>query len=74
MGDVTRTELGWPAIAFVFAIALFGVVLVGRTPTWPIYVTILACGVSQFLEYSRGPTPAQKTNSKMWTMSNSPKK
>jgi hypothetical protein len=36
MGDVTRTELGWPAIAFLLAIALFGIVLVGRAPTWPI--------------------------------------
>lgn len=42
MGDVTRTELGWPAIAFLFAIALFGIVLVGRAPTWPIYVTVLS--------------------------------
>ena len=41
MGDVTRTELEWPAIAFLFAIALFGIVLVGRAPTWPIYVTVL---------------------------------
>jgi hypothetical protein len=42
MINKVHTELGWPAVAFVFVIALFGVVLVGHAPKWPIYVTILA--------------------------------
>jgi hypothetical protein len=28
-------------IAFLFVIVMFGVVLIGHTPKWPIYVTIL---------------------------------
>jgi hypothetical protein len=35
-------SLGWPAIAFLFVIVVFGVVLIGHAPKWPIYVTILA--------------------------------
>jgi hypothetical protein len=34
--------LGWAAALFVFVIALFGVVLIGHMPKWPIYVSILA--------------------------------
>ena len=41
MRDSRKIELGWPAIAFLFAIVLFGVVLIGHIPTWAIYVTIL---------------------------------
>ena len=33
---------GWPAIAFLFVIVVFGVVVIGHTPNWLIYVTILA--------------------------------
>jgi len=36
-----RTGLGWDAVAFLFAIALLGVVLIGHIPKWPIYFTIL---------------------------------
>jgi hypothetical protein len=35
-------SLGWAAVDFLFVIVVFGVVLVGHAPTWPIYVTILA--------------------------------
>jgi hypothetical protein len=41
MRDNANTELAWPAVAFLFVITLFGVVLVGHMPKWPIYVTIL---------------------------------
>jgi hypothetical protein len=34
--------LGWAAALFVLVIALFGVVLIGHTLKWPIYVSILA--------------------------------
>jgi len=33
--------LGWPAVAFLVAIVVFGVVVIGHMPKWPIYVTIL---------------------------------
>ena len=33
--------LGWAAVAFLFVIAVFGVVVIGHMPKWPIYVTIL---------------------------------
>jgi len=33
--------LGWPALTFLFVIVVFGVVIIGHTPKWPIYVTIL---------------------------------
>jgi len=33
--------LGWAALAFLFVIVVFGVVLIGHAPKWPIYVTIL---------------------------------
>jgi hypothetical protein len=33
--------LGWTAVAFLFVIVVFGVVLIAHTPKWPIYVTIL---------------------------------
>jgi hypothetical protein len=36
-----RAGLGWATIAFLFVIVMFGVVLIGHTPKWPIYVTIL---------------------------------
>jgi hypothetical protein len=36
-----RAGLGWAAVAFLFVIVLFGVVLIGHMPKWPIYVTIL---------------------------------
>jgi hypothetical protein len=42
MRNNANTELGWPAVAFVFVIALFGIVLIGHAPKWPIYVTALA--------------------------------
>jgi uncharacterized membrane protein (UPF0136 family) len=36
-----RDGLGWATIASLLVIVLFGVVLIGHTPKWPIYVTIL---------------------------------
>jgi hypothetical protein len=42
MRNNANTELGWPAVAFLFAIAVFGVVLIGHEPKWPIYVSVLA--------------------------------
>jgi hypothetical protein len=45
MRDNANTELGWPAVAFLFAIAVFGVVLIGHAPKWPTYVSVLVwCG------------------------------
>ena len=41
MRDNTNSELGWPAVAFMFAIAVFGVVLIGHELKWPIYVSVL---------------------------------
>jgi hypothetical protein len=41
MKDDANTGLGWAAVAFVFVITLFGVVLIGHAPKWPIYATIL---------------------------------
>jgi hypothetical protein len=41
MRNNVNTELGWAAVAFLFAIVVFGVVLIGHAPKWPIYVTIL---------------------------------
>lgn len=41
MRDYTKTELGWPAVAFLFVIALFGVVLIRHEPKWPIYLSIV---------------------------------
>jgi hypothetical protein len=41
MRDNANTGLGWAAVAFVFVITLFGVVLIGHAPKWPIYATIL---------------------------------
>jgi hypothetical protein len=42
MRDNANTELGWPAVAFLLAITVFGVALIGHAPKWPIYVTVLA--------------------------------
>ena len=33
--------LGWAAVAFLSVIVVFGAVLIGHAPKWPIYVTIL---------------------------------
>ena len=41
MTDSAKTGLGWAAVAFVSVIALFGIVLIGHAPKWPIYVSIL---------------------------------
>ena len=41
MTDNSNTGLDWPAIAFLFAIVVFGVVLIGHEPKWPIYVSVL---------------------------------
>ena len=41
MRDNSNMELGWPAVTFVFVIAVFGVVLIGHEPKWPIYVSVL---------------------------------
>jgi len=37
-----RAGLSWAAVAFLFVITVFGVVVIGHMPKWPIYVTILA--------------------------------
>jgi hypothetical protein len=42
MTENTNTALGWPALAFLFAIVMFGVVLVGEAPKSPIYAAVLA--------------------------------
>jgi hypothetical protein len=36
-----RYGLGWTAVVFLFVIVVFGVVLIGHAPKWPIYVTVL---------------------------------
>jgi hypothetical protein len=36
-----RAGLDWAAVALLFAIVVFGVVLIGHAPKWPIYITIL---------------------------------
>jgi hypothetical protein len=41
MRDDTQAGLGWAAVAFVFVIALFGIILIGHAPKWPIYVSVL---------------------------------
>lgn len=41
MRDTANIELGWPAVAFLFAVVVFGVVLIGHEPKWPIYVSVL---------------------------------
>lgn len=41
MRDSANSDLGLPAVAFLFAIVIFGVVLIGEEPKWPIYVTVL---------------------------------
>jgi hypothetical protein len=41
MRDVTNTGLGWLTATFLVVIAVFGIVLIGHAPKWPIYVTIL---------------------------------
>ena len=41
MRDSAKNDLGLPAVAFLFAIVIFGVVLIGEEPKWPIYVTVL---------------------------------
>jgi hypothetical protein len=37
MRNNANTELGWPVAAFLIAIAVFGIVLIGHAPKWPIY-------------------------------------
>jgi hypothetical protein len=70
MGEATRTEPGWPAVVFLFAVALFGSVLVGRAPTWPIYVTILAWWGFVIFRIFQSP-PAGKPNQQDRAWSNS---
>jgi hypothetical protein len=41
MRDATNIGFGWLSAIFVVVIAVFGVVLIGHAPKWPIYVTIL---------------------------------
>ena len=41
MRDNANNALGWPAVAFLLAIAVFGVVLIGQEPKWPIYASVL---------------------------------
>jgi hypothetical protein len=35
------TGVGWTATLFFVVILLFGIVLIGHAPKWPIYVSIL---------------------------------
>ena len=58
MRDNTNTELGWPAVAFMFAIAVFGVVLIGHEPKWPIYVSVLVWWGSLY----QGPCESEGAN------------
>jgi Flp pilus assembly protein TadB len=36
-----RAGLSWAAVALLFVITVFGVVVIGHIPKWPIYVTIM---------------------------------
>ena len=58
MRDNANTELGWPAVAFLFAIAVFGVVLIDHAPKWPIYVSVFVWWGSLY----RGPGKRQVAN------------
>ena len=37
----SQSVLRWIAVPFLFVIVVFGAVLIGHIPKWPIYVTIL---------------------------------
>jgi hypothetical protein len=41
MTDNAKTGLGWITVVFLVVIVVFGVALIGHTPKWPIYVSIL---------------------------------
>jgi hypothetical protein len=41
MRDDSKIAPGWPAIAFLLAIVIFGVVLIGHALEWPIYTSVL---------------------------------
>ena len=65
MSDNLHSELGWPAVAFLLAIVLFGVLLIGHAPTWPIYVTVSGLVVFRNFERvhgSRCPSEANDQN------------
>jgi hypothetical protein len=42
MKDPTKTGAEWLSATFLVVIAVFGIVLIGHAPKWPIYVTILS--------------------------------
>ena len=41
MRDTTHTLSGWLSATFLVVIAVFGIVLIGYAPKWPIYATIV---------------------------------
>lgn len=68
MRDTTKPGSGWLSATFLVVIAVFGIVLIGHGPKWPIYVTILSwigfvfyranCGVEKRIGSSLVPTRA----------------
>jgi hypothetical protein len=53
MRNNANTELGWPAVVFLFAIAVFDVVLIGHAPKWqndrvkePLESKLTSCNIS----------------------------
>lgn len=41
MRDTTHTQSEWLSATFLVVIAVFGIVLIGHAPKWPIYLTIV---------------------------------
>ena len=68
MTENANTGLGRPAIAFLFAIVMFGVVLVGQAPKWPIYAKVLAWWgfvlVGLFMNPTTAPAPKPRSSLK----------
>jgi hypothetical protein len=60
MTENANTDLRWLTIAFLFAIVMFGVVLVGQAPKWPIYATVLAWWGFVLVDLFMDPTTASK--------------
>jgi hypothetical protein len=54
MRDTTKAGSGWLSAAFLVVIAVFGIVLIGHAPKWPIYVTILSWMGFVFYRANRG--------------------
>lgn len=58
MTEDANTDLGWPTLAFLIAIVMFGVVLVGQAPKWLIYVLVFAWWGFVLLRSFINPTTA----------------